>query len=73
MTEKQGEIWRKLDLVQVSGKFELDFPGSSDRGSTVASRNGQIKRVAVAGVPLELSVYTEVSINSFRFRFFSTL
>ena len=56
MTEKQGEIRRKLDLVQVSGKFELDFPGSSDRGSTVASRNGQIKRVAVAGVPLELSV-----------------
>ena len=56
MTEKQGEIRRKLDLVQVSGKFELDFPGSSDRGSTVASRNGQVKRVAVAGVPLELSV-----------------
>ena len=56
MTEKQGEVRRKLDLVQVSGKFELDFPGSSDRGSTVASRNGQVKRVAVAGVPLELSV-----------------
>ena len=29
---------------------------SSDRASTVASKNGQIKRVAVAGVLLELSV-----------------
>ena len=56
MTEKQVEIQGKLDLVQVSGEFELDYPGSSDSGSTVASKNGQIMRVTVAGVLLELSV-----------------
>lgn len=55
MTEKQCEIRRKMDLVHVSGEFELDYPGSSDRGSTVASKNGQSKRVTVAGVLLELS------------------
>lgn len=56
MTEKQVGIQGKLDYVQVSGEFELDYPGSSDRGSTVASKNGQIKRVTVAGVLLELLV-----------------
>lgn len=56
MTEKQDEIQRKLDLVQVTGEFEIDCPSSSDRGYTVASKNGQIKRVTVAGVLLELSV-----------------
>ena len=50
MTEKQGEIRLNLDLVQVSGEFELDYPSSSDRCSTVASKNGQIKRVTVARV-----------------------
>ena len=56
MTEKQGEIRRKLDLIQVSREFELDYPGSSRRGSNVASKNAQIKRVTVAGVLLESSV-----------------
>ena len=56
MTEKQGEIQGKLDLVQVTGEFELDYPSSSDRGSTAAWKNGQIKKVTVAGVLLELSV-----------------
>lgn len=56
ITEKQCEIRRKLDLAHVRGEFELDYPGSSDRGSTVPSKNGQIKRVTVAGVLLELSV-----------------
>ena len=56
MTEKQGEIRRKLDLIQVSGEFELDYPGSSHRGSTVASKNGEIKSVTVAGVLLESSL-----------------
>ena len=56
MTEKQGEVRRKLDLIQVSGEFELDYPGSSHRVSTVASKNGEKKSVTVAGVLMESSL-----------------
>lgn len=70
MTEKQGEIRPKLDLVQVSGEFELDYPGSSDRGSTVASKNGQIKRVTVAGVLLSCRFRQRLRSIHFVFDFF---
>ena len=57
MTEKWDEIHGKLDLVPVSEEFELDYPSSFYRGSTVASKNGQIysriEWVTVGGVVLE--------------------
>ena len=42
MTEKWDELHGKLDLVRVSEEFELDYPSSFYRGSTVASKNEKL-------------------------------
>ena len=53
-----SKVFFSLKFILFYSKNGMLIAGScsSDRASTVASKNGHIKRVTVAGVLLELSV-----------------